>query len=472
MKNKFYFFIKNNLSFIILSLTITAVAAINSLNHIGLIEDGVHHFWEVLISSNIWTGHEGFAHFPYNSRFFPSILSHLGTGLAIKAGVTNISVLLYIFTFISYLSPLIFLAFVYLNLPKDKKNIFDLILLSFLICMPFMIYQIWTENLNTALFLWIIFAIYFCRDFNSLSLFNIFSVLLFSIALISSHPMTAVFAPFLLFIGIKKHIKTKYVSLLPKASVLLSFAALIFAFFFNLYYIVNPIFNSAGEYIHSGIFRSGTVIRLAVSLILIFFISGAKNSSFKNKIFLAVFIASCINIFDNFIFNIHSSDSYIYRTVGFYSALLFMPLAVIFKNLKTHFIKTLNIVFMIVISLNSLYYARIWQRYLQNTAAYLNETRFENILYDSNLNIFTSQPVFFQVYHYHLHPFVLLLLPETFGVCADGKYKITVISQSQGLADFYASKITERKNILKNFSINTGENFKLYFKKGNDLIDF
>lgn len=70
MLNKLSLFIKTNFSIISAFLVLTLISIINSFNHIGLIEDGVHHFWEALTAGNIWIGHEGFFHFPYNSRFF------------------------------------------------------------------------------------------------------------------------------------------------------------------------------------------------------------------------------------------------------------------------------------------------------------------------------------------------------------------------------------------------------------------
>jgi hypothetical protein len=148
-----------------------------------------------------------------------------------------------------------------------------------------------------------------------------------------------------------------------------------------------------------------------------------------------------------------------------------MIFLIFFKNIKnTVYIKIINIVMLALLLANSVQYTRIWDKYLSDVNRHFIANKQINILYDSKLNIYTSQPVFFQVYHYHLHPFVLLLLPETFGISGSG-YKTIVTSQSQSLADFYVSNIIKRKNILKKFSINTDENFKLYFKKGKDLID-
>lgn len=472
MKNKFLSFIKDHFSIILTILILTAISVINSSRNIGLIEDGVHHFWEAVTSGNIWIGHEGFYNFPYNSRFFPSILSHLATGLAVKAGILNIGVLLYLFTMISYLSPLLFLVIIYLNLPENKKEYFDIILLSFLICVTFMIYQIWTENLITGLFLWIIFVIYYYTDFKKLSYINIFSLLIFPVAAVSSHPMVAVFIPVLLIIGIKKYINNKNLSLSAKIILIYSFILLIFAFIFNCYYILHPIFAATNEYLQGGVFYGIKMLRLCISVLLILFITVKIKNVKNSKIYNFLYIIACVNIFDDILFNIQSSDGYTYRTLGFYSVLVFMIFLIFFKNIKnTVYIKIINIVMLSLLLANSVQYTRIWDKYLSDVNRHFIANKQINILYDSKLNIYTSQPVFFQVYHYHLHPFVLLLLPETFGISGSGGYKTIVISQSQSLADFYVSNIIKRKNILKKFSINTDENFKLYFKKGKDLID-
>lgn len=472
MKNKFLSFIKNHFSIILTILIFTTISVINSSRHIGLIEDGVHHFWEAVTAGNIWIGHEGFYNFPYNSRFFPSILSHLATGLAVKAGILNIGVLLYLFTMISYLSPLLFLVIIYLNLPENKKEYFDIILLSFLICVTFMIYQIWTENLITGLFLWIIFVIYYYSDFKKLSYINIFSLLIFPVAAVSSHPMVVVFIPLLFVLGVKKYINEKNLSLSAKIILIYSFILLIFAFTFNCYYILHPIFAATNEYLHGGVFYGIKILRLCISVLLILFISITRKNIKNVKIYNFLYIIACVNIFDDILFNIQSSDGYTYRTLGFYSVLAFMIVLIVFKNIKnTVYIKIINIIMLALLLANSVQYTRIWDKYLSDVNGYFIANRQINVLYDSELNVYTSQPVFFQVYHYHLHPFVLLLLPETFGVYDGGNYKTIVISQSQSLADFYISKIIERKNMLNKFSINTDENFKLYLKKGTDLID-
>lgn len=283
--------------------------------------------------------------------------------------------------------------------------------------------------------------------------------------------MVAVFIPVLLITGVKKYINDKNLSLSAKIILIYSFILLIFAFIFNCYYILHPIFAATNEYLQGGVFYGIKMLRLCISVLLILFITVKIKNVKKLKIYNFIYLIACVNIFDDILFNIQSSDGYTYRTLGFYSVLVFMIFLIFFKNIKnTVYIKIINIVMLALLLANSVQYTRIWDKYLSDVNRHFIANKQINILYDSKLNIYTSQPVFFQVYHYHLHPFVLLLLPETFGISGSG-YKTIVTSQSQSLADFYVSNIIKRKNILKKFSINTDENFKLYFKKGKDLID-
>ena len=141
-----------------------------------------------------------------------------------------------------------FLFIIYLNIPEYKREIFEIILLSFLICINFMIYQIWTENFITGLFLWIVFVIYYYIDFDKLSKINLISLIVFSLCLISSHPMTAVFALPMIIFAIIKQYNTKNISNSTKFCLAISYILLFIAFVFNLYFIINPIINSGHDY--------------------------------------------------------------------------------------------------------------------------------------------------------------------------------------------------------------------------------
>ncbi len=210
-------YIKENISILTVLICFLFIAIFNAFMHIGIIEDGYHHFWEALLAENIWIGHDGTTAFPFNSRYFPSLIQHFSVGILVLLGVTNIKILLFVFTVTSYLLPVIILLIIYLNIPREKKNCFEIILLYFFTCMNFMIYQIWTENFLTGLFLWVIFVIYYYNDFDRLSKFNLLTLVLFSICLISSHPMTAVFVVPMIIFAIIKQYRTKNISSSTKA---------------------------------------------------------------------------------------------------------------------------------------------------------------------------------------------------------------------------------------------------------------
>ena len=163
MLNKTIKLLEDNIFIIIVLIIFFCLSVINSICNVGLIEDGVHHFWEAITSNNIFVGHEGTSSFPYNSRHFPSIFSHLITGLFVLSGIVKIKILLMIFTFISYFAPALFLYCIYLNINNNRKYIFEIILLSFLLEIIFLNYQIWTENFMTGLFLWNIFLFRFFK---------------------------------------------------------------------------------------------------------------------------------------------------------------------------------------------------------------------------------------------------------------------------------------------------------------------
>ena len=138
-------YIKENISMLIVLICFLFIAIFNAFMNIGIIEDGCHHFWEALIAENIWTGHEGTSSFPFNSRYFPSLIQHLSVGILVLLGITNIKIILFIFTLTSYLLPILILLLIYLNIPKHKRNCFEIILLYFLTCMNFTMIEVFLE---------------------------------------------------------------------------------------------------------------------------------------------------------------------------------------------------------------------------------------------------------------------------------------------------------------------------------------
>ena len=88
----------------------------------------------------------------------------------------------------------------------------------------------WAENFITGLFLWTICVIYYYSDFDKLSKINLISLIVFSLCLISSHPMTAIFVIPMIIFAIIKQYKTKNISKLINIVLVLSYILLFIAF--------------------------------------------------------------------------------------------------------------------------------------------------------------------------------------------------------------------------------------------------
>ena len=169
-----------NLSFLVSVIVLTIVSVFNSFMYVGLLEDGAYRFFEALTHDRFLLGSGHFDCIPYNLRYFSSIVYHFAVGFSVNClNILNIKYLLYLFTFFSYFRYVIILIIIYLNLPKNKKHNFEIILLSFLLTFTFTSYQIWAENLMTGLFIWVLFAIFYYVEFNELTLFNKICIVFF-----------------------------------------------------------------------------------------------------------------------------------------------------------------------------------------------------------------------------------------------------------------------------------------------------
>jgi len=454
MLNKVIKILKDNIFIVVILSVFFCLSVINSVCNMGLIEDGVHHFWEAITSGNIFLGHEGINSFPYNSRYFPSIFSHLITGVFVLSGVVKIKFLLTIFTFISYFIPVILLYCVYLNINNNRKYIFEFILLSFLLEFLFLNYQIWTENFITGMFLWNVFVIYLCSDFSRLSKINLISLIVFPSFLISSHPMVVVFIPFLLIYAIYKHYVNKG-NICKKNNIFLivSYILLFIAFVFNIYFIINPIFAAANEYLNMSLFKNINVVKPFLFVILLFVLTSIK---LKNKIIKnLIYIIFLVVIFNSLFFNIEPNKSYVYRVLGFYIPLFFMIILFLITTFKTVYetiyFRILNILLLFVFVFNSVFYADLWNKFCLMSTNYLQENKYINIGYNDSYQLFTSQPQMFNLYHVHLYPIFIILLENMNGKNIECKINLSV--PDDDMANFYNLNVFNREKQLKNFSI-------------------
>jgi hypothetical protein len=411
--------------------------------NIGLIEDGCHHFWEGLISENIWTGHEGFADFPFNSRYFPSLIQHLSVGILALLEITNIKILLFMFTLTSYLLPIIILAIIYFNIPKDKRNCFEIVLLYFLTCMNFMIYQIWTENFLTGLFLWVIFVIYYYNDFDKLSKFNLITLITFSTCLISSHPMTSVFViPMIIFAMIKQY-RTGKSSILTNVVLVLSYILLFIAFCFNLYFIFDPVYPK-DDYLLFEFFKEPAFTYFILSILFVLLTSLIKINNKKIKIlFNVIYCLICFGLLYFIPLEIQSSDGYMYRVLGFYVP-LFLMIFILIKDLFGFImnyknIKVINLLLVIIFVFHSAYYGLLWNKYLFNVKNIMVNNSEINFMKISTYNLF----------HFHKLPYIFVITPALFDV----KQKFKIILSKNSFLYGHVSNIEKYKNRLSKFNV-------------------
>ncbi|MCR4662951.1 MAG: hypothetical protein K5622_03575 [Endomicrobiaceae bacterium] len=434
-------YIKENISMLIVLVCFLLVAVFNAFMNVGIVEDGCHHFWEALIADNIWTGHEGINSFPFNSRYFPTIIQHLSVGILILLGITNLKIILFTFTLLSYLLPVMILFVVYLNIPKEKKNCFEIMLLYFLTCMIFMMYQVWTENFLTGLFLWVIFVIYYYNDFDKLSKFNLISLILFSVCLISSHPMTAVFVVPMIIFAIIKQYKTKNISKTNKTILIVSYILLFIAFIFNLYFIFRPIYIK-DDYLFFEFLDKPVFIYFSLSLILLLLVSLINTK--KLKYLLTCIVAFvCFGMLNFVLLEIESSDCYTYRVLGFYVPLFLMIFILVkdfFKLIMNYnYIKVVNYVLIIIFFIHSVYFGLSWNKYLINIKDTMITNEQVNFMKLSKYGLF----------HFHTIPYDCVFVSALFDI--NPKCKISVSEKS--LLYGHAKKIKKYKNYLSKFNI-------------------
>ncbi len=453
-------YIKENTSIIIVLICLSFVAVFNAFMNIGIIEDGCHNFWEALIADNIWLGHEGIDEFPFNSNYFPSLIQHLSVGIPILLGLTSIKILLFIFTFVSYFLPTLFLFIIYLNTPKNKRENFEIIILSFLICMIFMIHLVWAENLITGLFLWTIFVIYYYVDFDKLSKINLISLIIFSLCLISSHPMTAVFALPMITFAIIKQLKTKNIPDLTKFCLTTSYIFLFIAFVFNLYFIIEPVYPANDYLSFKFILQQQAFLYFLIVLLCVLIMSITKISNKKTKYLLDfLFILICCGMLKFVLLEIKTYEGLMYRILGFYVPLFFM-LFILFKDffkliINYKYVKILNFILLFIFVFHSIHYGKLWNEYLINV---------KNIMLN-NKNIIFEKIVWYDLQHYQSFAKIFVLMPNLFGI--EQNYKI--ILSGEDVSSFKREFLT--KDLMCSFIEEEIYSYKKQLSKFNIKAD-
>lgn len=455
------------------------VAVFNSFMYTGLTEDGAHHFFEALTCDNFLLGHEGINIFPYNLRYFPNILSHISVGIAASCFcIFDIKYLVYIFTFVSYLQPIIFLVIIYFNIPKNKKDNYQIILLSFLMCFVFMTYQIWSENLMTGLFLWIIFVIYYYIDFDKLTVFNKFCIAIFSFMLISSHQMVSFFIPILFIIAVKKHINTHKIMISSHIVLGLSYIFFVCALVFNIQYMFS-LANVYKDYVTLNSFFNIDFLMFFISIMIVLIISLFKYNKKYNLIKYFVLFVVSVYILYLLLFDIPIQGKFPSRIIGFYIPLFFLMLIIcidFFKiTIEYKYIRIINAVLCLLILLNTVHYGLFWKQYLKSINQYIVDNKMITVRLDEQQE--NSYPIlaeindeqrYYPVKFYTCHPkyilYILIFIEKLFNKYNFKDYVSIKTSQSYLCNDPNHPTthfIIRKKNVLKKFNIDVDSFVKL-----------
>ncbi|GAB1402121.1 hypothetical protein MASR1M68_10320 [Elusimicrobiota bacterium] len=353
--------VKNHISIILPSLVFLTIAIVYSYVKIGFSGDFEKNFYLALTGDTIWQGYDYNGYSPLLSRYFPLMLSHLSVSISVLFGLINVKYLLSVFAFVVFSSHAIFLAVIYLNFPKDKKNIFSFILLSFLLSFFYLQHFILTESFLGGLFIWIVFVIYFYVDFDKLSVFNSISLIIFSVFLVSSYPSVVLFIPMLLVFGIIKYFKTKNITKSNSIVLFFSFFILTTAFLLNVYHIITPNSYLGSANFSLQMFTDLNFIVLMLLVLAVLFFSLLQNIKRYKKILII-----CTTIFSfamgYIVLQITPILGYFYRTLSFgipFLFTLFLIYTVVFKiNLEFIYVKIVNFILLFCLLLGSLAYAK------------------------------------------------------------------------------------------------------------------
>lgn len=351
----------NHISIILPSLVFLIIAIVYSYVKIGFAGDFEKNFYLAITGNTIWQGDDYNGYSPLLSRYFPLMLSHLSVSVSILLGLINIKYLLSIFAFVVFSSHVIFLAVIYLNFPKDKKDTFSFILLSFLLSFFYLQHFILTESFLGGLFIWIVFVIYFYVDFDKLSVFNSISLIIFSVFLISSYPSVVLFIPILLVFGAIKYFKTKNIKKSNSIILCSSFFILATAFVLNFYHIIRPNSYLGSANFSLQMFTDLNFIILMLLVLAVLFFSLLKSIKRYKKILII-----CTIIFSfamgYIVLQITPILGYFYRTLSFgipFLFTLFLIYTVIFKiNLEFIYVKIVNLSLIFFLLIGCLSYAK------------------------------------------------------------------------------------------------------------------
>ncbi len=432
----FFKFCRDHISLILISGTFCLVAVVNTVFYIGLFMDLPAKFFQTLHFYNILSSGQDIFKYHLMERYFPTMLSQFSVLLSIILNVTNVKYLLSVFTFVTYIAPVIFLIILYLNIPKNKKNVFDIIILFFLISVSYMKYEILSESLFASLFLWTIFVIFYYADFKKLSLINLISLIIFSIFLIESHPNVVFFIPLFLYLAVSKYLKTESIPFYSKNILIASFFILTVAFIFNIKCILNPIVPYS-DYLNFNMLKNFKFILFVFFALCAFPLSFYKIGNDKiQKILLA--IISFIILFTAI--NITPVEGIKYRMINIYSVLfsVFILIGIDFFNLKPKYlyIKVINVILLFALVISTFVYADKNNQFNRQLVGYIvnnHEIRIEKFERNNLKNKY-------DIYSALLFKNIFFQNGPNFRIKAEGKYHTKYLNDNEKLKKFGISR--------------------------------
>lgn len=351
-------------------VSLTVVFFINAFYSIAILNDGTFNFANILLNV-LWD----------ENRFFATFIVNLPMILAIKLGSTDFNLFIILQGFWFFFVTLICLFIAYANIPKEHRDKFQFVLLSYLICMNFVGTFFSSKSFLCAGLYWIIAVILIFEDFNIISYKKLSLLLIASLLMIKNYEWNVVFvtlfAIYHMFKIQKIHNRNAYIKIFLYISFFIFILTiLLFAknYFldkdFFLYIAKNPI----REIMIDLQLPQALAAILFMGIIVI--VSFKKNKSkFVNFI---LFLCFCCLLFIfvnyNFLYSIAS-----YRLFNFFMPLMFSVLILIIYKSKLFFnfkiIKLLNLILLIIFILNISVIAQKWNKSLDNIYHVLNTNK-------------------------------------------------------------------------------------------------
>lgn len=461
-------------------VSLTVVFFINAFYNIALLDDGTWDFLNIL--NNIFWSNE--------NRNYATFIVNLPMILAIKFGSTDFNLFIIMQGFWFFFVLLICLFIVYINIPKEHKNMFQFVLLAYLISMNFVGAYFSNKSFICAGLYWIIATIFIFEKFNTISFKKIFLLLICAFALIKNYQWSAIFALILFFymlVFIKKIDFNKNRN--QKIIKILLFLILAILFLLTPVWVAKTYTEHSLHFMAISVspiyefFSNPKIIHFLSAILLIaliiFFSFIKKYNNFKKILLFLIFICF-LAIFANY--------NFLYAIEGYRILNFFIPLicsCILFfvykKKLFVNFriIKILNLILLVFFIVNIVVITQKFNHKLNDIYGYIQKK--EGLIKllkinDSNLILqgtFRSE----QLLHnsYRLHPWLSIILQKQnknsninslFYIIDENDYNFNFALSMETLPNLEKFGITYSDELLKKIE----ENSKLHSKINKKFI--